>query len=807
MASRRWVGRLAVGASALLLVLALLVFGGWLWLRTALPEMSGEIALVGLRHSVEVAFDAAAVPTIRAADDEDAAFALGFLHARNRLFQMEFMRRLAAGRLAEVVGPRALGGDRYMRLFGFADLAETDFDRLSPAPRALLEAYARGINAYLETHSGAWPPEFYLLQMRPEPWRPQDSLLWGRLMSLQLSTNWPDELLRARLARRLTPARLESLWPATELSLADGGAIDPAATRRTAAAVDGLASGPPGASNSWTVAGASTETGHPFLANDPHLGLGLPIQWYLARIETPERTLAGATAPGVPFLILGQNGRVAWSFTTTVADNQDLFVEKLSAGQPNYYLTPGGLAPFVERQETIRVRGAADETLIARSTRHGPVISDLGRAIDIAGAGEVIALAWACLRPGDRTPEALYAMNRAASAAEFRAALQLFECPVQNILYADRDHIGFVAAGRIPIRSATLAGSQMPVPGAEGRYDWVGYLGDDTLPQLVDPPAGLLATANDDIRPPGYAHFIAGRFDAPYRIDRIREAVGNDRMEGKITLEGMTSLQMDTLSLAAQTLLPKLLDLIAEANGDADPLAAKAKDLLARWNFRVDRDLPQPLVFNAWLAQLDRTLFADELGDLFDDYDWWNAATIARILFGDDPADRAWCDLAGTAAAEDCRTTVRRAFVAALDTLARRYGDDPVAWRWGDAHRARFAHPLFGRIWPLDGLTSRVIEMNGDNYTLDRAVPDIDAGGARFPAIHGAGFRGVYDLADPDRSRFVIAGGQSGHPLSPHYADLLERWRDGSAITIVGDASGGRLRLLPVPDTGEPAVP
>lgn len=807
MARRRWRVRLVAAAIALTLLSSLIALGGWFWLRAGLPAQSGEIVLPGLGHPVEILFDAAAVPTIRAADERDGAFALGYLHAENRLFQMEFMRRLASGRLAEVVGERALASDRYMRLFDFARLAETDFDRLPAAPRALLEAYARGVNAYLASHQGAWPPEFYLLRTRPEPWRPQDSLLWGRIMSLQLSTNWSDEWLRARLARRLTPVQIESLWPAGASPLASNGAIDPAASQHATWTGDGFPPGPLGASNSWAVAGRLTESGRPLLANDPHLGLGLPIQWYLARIETPERILVGATAPGMPFLVLGQNDRVAWSFTTTVADNQDLFVEKLAADKPAYYLTPDGPQPFTERTETIRVRGAADVVLAVRSTRHGPVISDLGRAAGIAAPDEVVALAWACLAPGDRTSEALYRMNRAMDAGELRAALRLFDCPVQNIIYADRDHIGFMTAGRIPIRRAILAGGQMPVPGAQGQYDWVGFLDDGALPQLVDPPVGMLATANNDIRPAGYPHFVTGRFDAPYRVQRIREMMANQRLEGPIGVDKIAALQMDTLSLAAETLLPKLLNLVIDANGTEDPLAAKAKAMLERWNFRVDRDLPQPLIFDAWLAALDRALFADELGDLFVEYDWWNAETIARVLFGDVPADRIWCDDVGTPDAEDCATIARRSFATVLASLARRYGADPAAWRWGEAHRARFAHPLFGRIWPLSWLTDHALEVDGDNYTIDRAVPDIGADDASFPDLHGAGFRGAYDLADPNRSRFVIAGGQSGNPLSPHYADFLERWRDGLPITIVGDASGGRLRLLPAPATGESTQP
>lgn len=804
MIGPRWRRRLVRAALAFAAGGLVALISGWLWLRTSLPPMWGAVAVPGLSQQVDILFDEFAVPTIRAADERDAAFALGYLHAQNRLFQMEFMRRIASGRLSEILGARGLATDRYMRVFDFVGAADADFERLTTGPRAVLEAYSRGVNAYLETRRGAWPPEFYLLRMRPEPWQPRDSLLWGRLMALQLSTNWSDEWLRARLAQKLSPLQLESLWPATEPALAGAWSPDPAASSRAAWNGSPVSSLPAGASNSWAVAGALTDTGSPYLASDPHLGLGLPIQWYLARIETPGLVLAGATAPGLPFLVLGRNDRVAWSFTTTVADNQDLFIEQLAAGQPDFYLTPEGPRPFAKRTETFRLRGGGEQSAVYRSTHHGPVISDVGRAEGLAGENQAVALAWACMMPGDRTVEALYRMNHARDAGALRAALVLFDCPVQNLVYADRERIGFIAAGRIPTRKAIFAGSQMPVPGADGAHDWTGFLSDGDLPQITDPADGILATANNDIRPEGYAGFIAGRFDAPYRVDRIREALGLLRTQGPITLEAMAALQMDTLSPAARSLLPRLLELVAAAGTDDHPLAGEAIALLRLWNFRVDRERPEPLIFNAWLARLNQALFADELGDLFADYDWWNAATIQRLLSDPRPESRAWCDDVVTPAAEDCPTTVKAALIAALDQLADSYGGNPARWRWGDAHRARFSHQLFGRLGPLDWLTRRDLPTDGDNYTLDRAVPRLEASSVEFPDIHGAGFRGVYDLANPDNSRFSLAGGQSGNPLSPHYADLLERWRDGASITIVGDKSGGSLRLLPELAVGKP---
>lgn len=782
----RWIPWIRRGALAAAVLLLLAAGGGYLWLRTSLPQTEGTLDLPGLAAPVELRRDAHGLVRIRAENEADAYFALGFAHAQDRLFQMDIMRRLGAGRLSEVFGARAIEADRTMRTLGLYRAAEANLPRLAPEVRAALDAYSAGVNAFLQTRRGSLPPEFVLLFYRPEPWRPADSLVWGRLMAFHLSGNWREELLRARLSQRLKPDQLDFLWPAMpdDDGRIEASVVDPSVLDRMAAALAVLPRSY-GASNNWAVSGALTATGKPLLANDPHLAFGAPIQWYLARIETPTLSVTGATAPGVPFTLIGHNGRVAWGFTTTHSDTQDLFVERLVPDDPSRYLTPTGSEPFATREETIRVRGGEDIALTVRATRHGPVVSDIGMAPDgMAGRDQVVALAWPGLRTDDLTAEAIYRMNRAGDAAAFRAALRDFHSPQQNILYADREgSIGFVAAGRVPVRKSLMAGSQMPAPGWTGGYDWTGYLPFEALPQAVDPPSGWLATANNNVTPADYRHFIAARWEEPYRIQRIVELL--DGATG-LTGDRMAAMQLDILSPAARDLLPPMLA-AARAGGSA-PRAML--DLLERWDYRAARDRPEPLIFLTWQREAARRIFADEMGPLFFEYWSWNLDQVASVLSADDPAAAAWCDDVETIGSIE---TCAEQFAAALDDarsiLAAAYGENPAEWRWGAAHRAFFRHPLFDRIPVLGNwLAVPRVETDGDNYTLNRGTPQIPPEGVLFPHVHGSGLRAVFDLADLDRSRFIIAGGQSGNPFSPHYADLVRPWRDGELVTLAGEA-------------------
>ncbi len=772
----RWLWRML---AAIVLVALLALGGGYLWLRTALPELDGRIAASGLRAPVEILRDGDAIVTIRAGNELDAYFALGFAHAQDRLFQMDFMRRLGAGRLSEVVGQATVAVDRWMRVLGLYRLAEANLPLLPAEVQDALAAYSDGVNAFLAQRSGAWPPEFYLLRHRPEPWRPADSLVWGRLMAMHLSDNWLQEFLRWRMAQRLPPDRLESLWPAQPsdgLARQGGAAHGPLFPELAGLPFAGDL---PGASNNWVVAGARSATGKPLLANDLHLGLTAPIQWYLARIETPQWRIVGATAPGVPFTLVGHNEKVAWGVTTTHSDTQDLFIERVLPQDPTRYETPAGPQPFRTREERIAVRGAADIVISVRESRHGPVISDAGKA-DLGLPGQVTTLAWAALRAEDRTAEAVYRMNHAADADDFLAALHAFESPQQNVVYADIEgRIGFVAAGLVPVRKSLFAGSQMPVPGWSGAYDWTGFLPFADLPQSHDPADGWLATANNRIVDEDYPHFIGARWEPPYRFRRIGELLEATRAG---TVEDMGRMQTDTVSLAARDLLPGLGNAAGTGNAPT-PAATAALRLLRSWDFRMDRDRPEPLIFTAWLSELVRTVFTDELGPLFREYGAWNVEELAELIVD---RDGAWCDNIATPAPETCPEQIQGALARAVVLLAAAYGEDPRDWRWGTAHRARFDHPVLAYISVLRDLFDPEIGTPGANDTLSRGTAGRVEDPLAFPHLHGAGLRAVFDLADLDRSRFMIATGQSGHPLSPHYADFISRWRDGGFVTIVG---------------------
>ncbi len=779
----RWLGI----SLAVLVVLAVIGgLAGWRWMRAALPPQHAEVQLAGISGWVGIRrLEVDGIPTISAKNEHDAFFGLGWVHAEDRLWQMDFQRRAASGRLSEVLGARTLEIDKLMRTLGFARAAEAGLQEMSAPMRAVLEAYADGVNAWIEHHRGPAPPEFLILGYRPEPWRPVDTVLWGRLMALNLSDNHQGELARARIASVLTPEELARLFPLDEgagpISI-DTAVLDSA--KRLAGTLPNLEDIPgfgAAASNAWVISGSRTKTGKPILANDPHLGFGVPILWYLARIETPELTLAGATVPGVPAVLIGHNRRIAWGFTTTHSDTQDLFIERLVGA--DRYASPNGPLPFATRTERIEVKGGAPVEITVRETRHGPVISDVSEAAAaIAGAGHAVALAWPALRPDDATAEAVLRLNRARNWSEFREALRDFHSPQQNVFYADMDgHIGMVAPARVPIRPAGDDG-RLPVEGWSGAHDWIGFIPFDELPESFDPPSGRIVNANNRIVPKSYPYLIAAEWEAPYRAQSIEEALDRG-MDG--TADQSQSLQHGIVSLAARELVP-LMTAVAPKNDRQ----SRAIALLRGWDFQMRADRPEPLIFSAWLIALTEAIFADELGEAFDAFLGWHADTLQRVLTG----DPLWCDDRRTPSSEGCGAQMLLALDMALDGLTQRLGADIDGWRWGDLHQAHFAHPVFTSVPVLGWLFDRRVEVGGDFYTALRAVPRI-RGEQRFTAVHGAGLRAVLDLADLDKSQFLISPGQSGNVLSRHYDNLMTSWRSGSPHSIVKPREGAPMRI------------
>ncbi|MBV8738470.1 MAG: penicillin acylase family protein [Alphaproteobacteria bacterium] len=771
-----------------LIVLLLVASGGaYLYLCSSLPQTSGRLSVTGLKAPVHIERDADGVPTIIADSEADAAFGLGFVHAQDRLFQMDLTRRYAAGRLAEIFGPAALPADKQMRLLGLYRLAEQEIPFLSAEVNRVLSAYAAGVNAFLATRRGALPPEFLLLRYSPESWRVADSLAWGKLMALRISGNYRGEIQRADMARTIAPDDLAFLYP----GYPKNGPITLAAMRPIydRLGLDDLLRamppviGPRYASNNWVVDGRHSASGKPLLANDPHLDFGAPGQWYLARLKTPSGVVAGATAAGVPFIVIGHNDHIAWGFTTTAADVEDLFIEKIDPNDPSRYLTPDGIAPFVTRRESILVRGAAPVDLMVRTTRHGPVLSDVLLA-GTADPGYVLALSATFLLPRDRSAQALWEASHAANWSGFREALRNFAGPVQNTVYGDDGGtIGFIAPGLVPIRKK--GDGWMPVPGWTGEYDWNGFIPFDKLPSAVDPSSGRFVSANNKIVPDSYPYFISRDWDLPDRAERINTLLDAAPVQ---TPSSSAAIQADTLSLMATRLVP-LMTRIAPA----DPAAGWALEMLRQWDFRMDRDKTAPLLFTAWLRHFSHAVLFGRFGNAVAGY-WDLRPTVMEAVL---TSHREWCDNPKRPGIETCSSRLIQSLAATIAELRQAYGADMNGWTWGRAHTAVFANPVFSRIPVLRDWWGLSISTGGASDTVDHAPSVIRDNREPFEQRFGAALRIITDLAAPKDSRMIVPPGQSGNPLSDHFADLLQRWRDFGLLVPGRAAAVSTLDLVP----------
>jgi penicillin amidase len=784
------VWRLLRRAVMTLFVLILLTAaGGYFMLRSSLPQTDGRASVAGLHAEITIVRDADGVPTITAGNDDDLAFGLGFAHAQDRLFQMEVQRRYGAGRLAEIFGEAAVPLDTQMRVLGLYRAAEAEWTHLSPAVRSGIEAYCAGVNAYLATRGFLLPPEFMLLRFKPEAWKPADTLVWGKLMDFQLGGNYRGELLRARLAQTISADDLAFLYPDYPK---DGpttlAALAPLYRRlpldRLYAALP-AALGPRYASNNWVVDGAHSASGKPLLANDPHLGFATPGVWYLARLKSPEREIAGATVAGTPVVVIGHNDKIAWGFTTTTADIEDLFIEKLDPNDASHYLTPDGSAAFVTRQETIAVRGAAAVNLTVRATRHGPVVSDMLPA-DTFDPGYAIALSTTFLDDDDRSAEALWDVDRAANWNEFRDAMKNFAGPPQNAVYADASGtIGFIVIGHIPIRKS--GDGWLPVPGWTGDYDWQGVIPFDALPQATNPVSGHFVSANNKIVPDSYPYFISRDWDVPDRMERISELLEATPRQSP---DASAAIQADTLSIMAQHLVP----LMTKISPSTD-MGREAVQRLQQWDFHMDADRVEPLLFIAWLRAFARSALFARLGSAANDY-WDLRPQVMEAILTQRPD---WCADPKEPARENCETRLSEALDTALDELRQSYGSEMAQWQWGRAHVAYFPNAVFERVPLLRDWLRVTIPVPGARDTINVGPSEIRNSQHPYEQRFGAGLRIITDLAAPAESRMMVTPGQSGNPLSAHYTDLLPGWRAFDWLFPSKAAAVSTLTLAPAP--------
>ena len=769
------------------------------YLYSAQTNISGKRTIKSLGDSVSITFDESDIPHIKAKSQADAYFALGYLHASERSWQLEMNRRIASGRLSEILGKDTVKIDRFVRTLGIKHAAERQFDRHPISTKRLLQAYADGVNAGNAQLGWALPVEYFLTGSKPGHWSATDSVAWMLMMAYDLGGNWSRELQRLELSQFLNTKQVWEVVPPYEAGefvtdfdfsslyrelkvfhplpgAADGRPQNLPATELTQleqlGARDGIGS------NNWALSGKHSATGKPLLANDPHLGLSTPAVWYFAHLEAPDLNVMGATLPGAPAVVLGRTEKFAWSATNTGPDVQDLYIEQIDQKNPAMYRGPDGPLPFKVRQEIIDIKGAPSLTFLVKETRHGPVISDShARAKRVIDSEHfALALRWTALDIENQSVVGLFEMNRAATIDEFKQALSKNYAPMQNVVMADTDgNIAFQAAGVAPKRLLHhgLYGLA-PAPGWEKQYDWNGYVPFEQLPSSNNPEQGWLATANQRVISANDPNPLTADWDLPARYDRIAEMI---KSKNTHSLEDMKAMQADTLSLAA---LP-LLDLF-KSSQSPHPLNARAMEINKTFNGDMRLDSAGALIFNAWVDQLTRNLFS-RLGYLFTgNYGPRNyrQPLINQINNPNSP----WCDDPKTDAIESCQEASNKALDQALEYLSKTYGNDPKTWSWGKAHIAISEHRPLSRVPLLGSLFNISTPFPGDNFTVNVGKLELAQSHNPYETLQAPSMRAIYDLSDLEKSLFIFQTGQSGWVQSKLYRNMTTLWANGEYLPL-----------------------
>lgn len=750
----------------------------------------------GISAPIRITRDKHGVPTIEAETSADAAFALGFVHAEDRLWQMEYQRRKASGMLAELAGISLLDSDRYYRTLGLRVVAERNLDRLDRGARALLDAYAKGVNAWIATAGDALPPEYRIYDFEPQPWTPTDSLVVQKWFGFDLGKNWPTEMERLLVTARLGSPKAFDLNPvnpdetgieAPDLDALYAGVLRPPATGELPA-VDEVEKG----SNNWGVNGDRSGTGFPIIANDPHLPISNTSPYYLVRQEVTAgsedqvRWIAGASMSGMPVVRFGQTADIAWSFTSMAPDSQDLFIERDTADRPGFHDTAVGPRPYEVRREVIRVKGADDHILNVRRTDRGPVLSDVLPKMQAAlQPGYSMSVAWPGFADVDRTLETAIGMAHAERWEDFREALEGHVGPHLNIIYGDSTGtIAYRAAGPIPVRRDDHPTHGLaPAPAWLASSQWKGMIPFEDMHEEVNPGRGWLATANHKTTPPGYPYTAFPDKLPDWRYDRLEELFSAEETFSMMRHLEMQNELYSNLDVEMRNLLLPMLG--AEH--------AEVAAMLRAWGGSMDGARPEPLIMSNWLRHVTRSLYADELGPLFPSMWRLRSAFLKKALTGKTSGD--WCADATRSSTMDCETLVREALSSALEELSEKHGGAMETWRWDEAFRFDFNHPLLGGDAAWGKTFNRSIPGKGGMVTLNVAYfpyrPEPE-----FIAIVAASYRAIYDLGDPARSRFMITNGQSADPRSRHYDDLTTSWSAGGYMPLLGDGSVVRTTQL-----------
>jgi len=817
-----WQKTIAVAAG----VAALACGAYYLFVQRPLPKKKGKLVFTGLRDAVEIIYDRYGVPHIYAENEDDLFFAQGYVHAQDRLWQMELNRRTGSGRLAEIFGEIAIETDRFCRRLGMHRAAAAEAARMPRQSRRILEAYARGVNTYIERNKYNLPAEFRLLRFKPEPWKVADSIQWAKMMGWNLGGNWETEVIRARVVALLgaeRAAKLESGYdpkhpliipPGVEYKGVNLGMLEQYEQLKQ---ISGF--GMIGASNNWVVDGAMTTTGSPILCNDPHLGQVAPSIWYECHLVAAGIDVIGASFPGTAGVVIGHNQHIAWGITNAISDVEDLYIEKFNPENPTQYEYEGKWEEAQIVREEIRVRGSKTPLLEeVRITRHGPILTRLPAASNGAsvkagqngaqsGAAELpLALRWTGLEQCN-VISAVEKLNRAANWEEFKDALRDWDVPPQNMIYGDKEgNIGYVMAGAIPIRAKGQ--HLLPSPGWTGEYEWTGFIPFEELPQIYNPQQHFIVTANNRVVDDDYPYYITNEWLNGYRAQRIRDLLTS---KGKLAPADMATIQGDQYALPAVEIVPHMLKIQSNV-----ALEKAALNILRTWKYVLAPDSAAAAIYATFLNKLEVIVFGAMFGNdetLIHDY-FGRGATILALLNGyasrskpllirlmNEHDDGWFVDSAIPNGPGSWDAALASSLTAAVEELREKLGDDILRWQYGKIHTLTYNHVL-GTIKPLDRLFNR------GPYPFGGDIDTVNMGASIHnqpeTVIVVPSYRQIVNLADMHNSLSGHAPGQSGHAASKHYADFIKPWLQVEHHPMLFERgmikanAEGTLHMLPV---------
>ena len=815
-----WLMRITLGVAA---VAGLLVSFAYFFLSRSLPDYSKTVEFSHITEEIEIVRDTANVPHIFGKNDQDTLFALGYVHAQDRLWQMTMLRRTAQGRLSELFGAETLTVDMVVRRLGIYSASRASLSALRPDTMAKLEAYAKGVNARLEEinlgNLGRGAPELFLFSNSIAPWSPTDSLAIIKLMGLQLSSHLESEVLRARVSLILDDDLLKDLLPDVPGSgvaeLNDFASMFPSLLKQHASVAMPKHSLSPfksialsGASNAWAALPGRSASRGTLLANDPHLGLTAPSIWYLARLELETGDVIGGTIPGLPVILVGRSASLGWGLTTANVDDTDVYIEKLNPANPNEYQSLDGFVPFFKKQSIIEIKGQKPVTLDMLWTENGPVLPashyNLGA---ITPEGHVTSVAWTLLSGQDTSFEAAFDIMVSGSVQAAMTASQTYIAPGQNLTLADKSQIAMRTIGALPKRDPRhQSKGRMPTAGWLAVNRWQGMFDASVNPVFLNPTGGILGNTNNKYIDRPFPEHISYDWGDTQRVQRWTRLMQNREVH---TRDSFIEAQLDSVSPTARALLPLIgAELWFQSeNAPANTSLGRrqvALELLANWNGEMNEHLPEPLIYAAWVRALQIRLIEDELGPLHEEFTQVEPLFIEKV-YRDIVGAGQWCDVVQSTPVETCAEIARLALDDALAGLEKTYGSEITALRWGEAHQATHDHPVLGNIPVLKWFVNIRQSTSGGDNTLQRGKT-IGTGPNPYLNVNAGAYRGVYDFADPDSSVYIISTGQSGHPLSRHYDDLGELWRRGEYVPMSLDKTLARAGTTGITTLRPPAI-